>query len=45
MNQRLFALLRLNLVLRILVIVAFMLAAFAPSEAAEEKPAENGWEF
>ena len=45
MNQRRFALLRPNRVLRILVIVALMLAGFAPAVAAEEKPAENGWEF
>jgi len=34
-----------NKVLRILVIVASMLAAFAPSVTAEEKPAGSGWEF
>ena len=45
MNQRLFALLWPNKVLRILVIVAFMLAALTPSVAAEEKPAESAWEF
>lgn len=39
MNQRLFALLWPNRVLRVLVIVAFMLAALAPSVTAEEKPA------
>jgi hypothetical protein len=45
MNQRRFALLRPNRVLRILVIVAFMLAALAPAVAAEEKPAESAWKF
>jgi len=45
MYQRRFALLRPNRVLRILVIVVFMLAALAPSVAAEEKPAESAWEF
>ena len=45
MNQILFALLWPNRVLRILVIVAFMLAGFAPSVTAEEKPAESAWEF
>jgi hypothetical protein len=45
MNQRLFALLWPNKVLRILVIVAFMLAALTPSVTAEEKPAESSWQF
>jgi hypothetical protein len=45
MNQRRFALLWPNKVLRILVIVAFILAALTPAVAAEEKPAENAWEF
>ena len=45
MNQRLSALLWPNRVPRILVIVAFMLAGFAPSVTAEEKPAESAWEF
>ena len=41
----LFALLLPNKVLRILVIVAFILAALTPWVAAEEKPAESTWEF
>ena len=45
MNQRRFALLWPNKVLRILVIVAFMLAALTPSVAAEEKLSVSGWEF
>jgi hypothetical protein len=45
MNQRLSALLWPNIVLRILVVVAFILAGLAPSVSAEEKPAESAWEF
>ena len=45
MNQKLFGLLQPIKVLLILMIVAFMLAALAPSVTAEEKPAESGWEF
>jgi hypothetical protein len=32
-------------ILRILVIVALMLAVLASPVAAEEKPAESAWEF
>ncbi|MBW2429168.1 MAG: hypothetical protein JRF56_09430 [Deltaproteobacteria bacterium] len=45
MNERAFALLLQNKVLRIPVIVALMLAVLAPPVAAEEKPAESAWEF
>ena len=45
MNQRLSALLWPNIVLRILVVVAFILTGLAPSVSAEEKPAESAWEF
>lgn len=45
MNQKPYGLLRLEIVLVLLVLVACMMAAVAPSVAAEEKPAESGWEF
>ena len=45
MYQKSSGLLRQEKVLVLLVIVAFILAAFAPSVAAEEKPAESAWEF
>jgi len=45
MYQKSSGLLGQEKVLVLLVIVAFMLAAFAPSVAAEEKPAESAWEF
>jgi len=45
MYQRPFGFLRPGKSLLILMIVAFMLAALAPSVTAEEKPAESGWEF
>ena len=45
MNQKLFGLLQPKKSLLFLMIVAFMMAALAPSVTAEEKPAESGWEF
>lgn len=46
MYQKPYGLLRQEKILVLLVMVAFILpGAFAPSVAAEEKPAESGWEF
>ena len=45
MYQKSSDLLRQEKILVLLVIVAFILAAFAPSVTAEEKPAESNWEF
>jgi hypothetical protein len=45
MYQKPYGFMRQEKILVVVVIVAFMLAALAPAVAAEEKPAENGWEF
>jgi 4-hydroxybenzoate polyprenyltransferase len=45
MYHKAYGLLRSNKVLRIVVIVAFLLAALTPSVAAQEKSAESAWEF
>jgi hypothetical protein len=45
MYQKLFGSLQPQKILSITVAVAFMLVALTPWVAAEEKPAENGWEF
>ena len=45
MYQKPYGLMRPEKILVVVVIVGFMLAAFATAVAAEEKPAENGWKF
>jgi len=45
MYQKPYGLMRQEKFLVVVVIVAFMLAGFAPSVTAEEKPAESAWEF
>jgi len=45
MYQKAYGMLRPKKVQLMMMLIAFILAAFALSVAAEEKPAESGWEF